>query len=125
MKKNIVLIAGMLFILAFGLQIAEPVAAAKLVDQVSLKRTDADGQQGKFSLFTYQKGVNYIKSHEFDYWASTDHTYKSIRTIKKVGKNKIKITISFFGFKNSEYVHTKLTAAQYYWRVERPAILYY
>ncbi len=127
MRKNLALLVGVLFVLFIGLQVAEPVSAAKLVDKVSIKRTDVSGHYGKFSLFTYQKGVNYIKIYEFDYWAVTDHTDKVIRTITKVGKNKVKITTTFPDIKetNVDYEYTKLTAAQYYWRVERPALLVY
>jgi hypothetical protein len=124
MRKNIVLLSGILFMIMIGLQAAEPVAAAKLVDHGAIKGTDADYGYYKVSWFTYQTGVNYVKVNVFDYWAFCDDTNKMTMTLKKVSKKKIKLTMYDSDTKSSftTYGNTKLTAAQYYWRVIRPSM---
>ncbi len=124
MRKNIVLIAGLLFVCFVGLQAAQPVAAAKLVDHGAIKGTDPDYGYYKVSWFTYQTGTNYVKTNVFSYWAFCDDTTKMTVTLKKVSKTKIKMTMYDSDLKRSytTYGYTKLTAAKYYWRVFRPAM---
>ncbi len=110
-----------------SLQIAEPVAAAKLVDKGSFSYPG----DFKYSWKTYQIGTSYMKvnMHLYDYETKQSSTYNFI--LKKVSKSKLKMTYSISGKLNGDSYtytlthteYTKLTAARYYWRVIRPGIV--
>jgi len=135
MRKNIVLIAAILSMFVFSLQIAEPVAAAKLkvVDHGSTKFKDPyDKSTVTYKWKTYQMGTNYVEvvgSYYFPEYNLREYVYVYL---KKVSKTKIKmsgkITVKDSHSSHSQsigshYYYTKLTAAQYYWRVVRPEML--
>jgi len=124
MKKNIGLLSVILFMLVISLQAVEPVAAAKLVDHGTIKGTDHDVGYYKYSWVTYQKGTSYVKTSWYLYFGVIKDSSKETFILQKVSKTKLKITKYMDGTKLvTEYHYTKLTAAQYYWRVFRPNIL--
>lgn len=136
MRNNVILIAAILFMFVFGLQLAEPAAAAnlKVVDHGSIKFKDTEDYNNTlyYKWKTYQKGINYVEIIGCYY--SPIHKYKEYiyEHIQKVSKSKVKIygklvfiesgTHHSMNFE-TYYAKTKLTAAQYYWRVERPDML--
>ncbi len=127
MNKNIAMVALVSFMFVLSLQIAEPVAAAKLkmVDHGSIKGTDPDMGYYKISWATYQKGTNYVKTNAYVYFGSVDKSVKTSFVIQKLSKNKVKITNYWNGQKiGSYYDYSKLTASRYYWRVFRPELIY-
>ena len=126
MRKNTVFVATMLIAFVFGLQIAEPVAAAsmKLVDHGSVKGIDSDIGYYKYSWVTYQKGTSYLKIKGYFYVGSKDHSFRTIFILQKLSKSRVKITSYTDGVSGgTAYDRTKLTGAQYYWRVFRPEML--
>lgn len=132
MDKKIFMALSMLFMVCAGFSLAGPVAAAKVVDHGT--EYGWSGQNGwmKITWTTsqlYKSGKinnNFIKSYATYYFK--DHGkyvlgWHEKVTIAKVAKNTVKIT----DWSDSElgpgttvtYAKTKLTAAQYYWRVYR------
>lgn len=136
MRKNTLLIATILSMFVFGLQLAEPVAASslKVVDHGSIKFKDSEDYNNTlyYKWKTYQKGINYVEI--IGYYYSPKHKYGEYiyEHIQKVSKSKVKIygklvfiesgTRDSMNF-DTYYAKTKLTAARYYWRVERPEML--
>ena len=129
MRKNIVLMALVSFMFIIGLQVAEPVAAAswKVIDHGSDKF-----RQGNIDVtykwVTYKKGNNYVvlkTSYYPEVNSCKPHYYLYLQ---KISKTKIKITEKTFlttrAGKNKDinqktyYRNTKLTAVQYYWRLD-------
>ena len=135
MRKNILLIAAILSMFVFSLQVAEPAAAAswKVVDHGSFKFKDSNNSMDTFKWTTYQKGVNYVELMGYAYYPKPKISLYYYIYLQKVSKTKIKITgkiiskNSNIGFRYSQglgthYGYTKLTAAQYYWRIFRSGL---
>ena len=132
MNKNIFAILSVLFMLFAGLQFAEPAAAVKVVDHGT--NYGWNGQDGytKVTWKTYQYNNNFLKTYA-TYYVKDTYTkkylfsYHETYTLAKVTKNSVKIT----DWTDSElcpgttvsYKKTKLTAAQFYWRVYRHNII--
>ncbi len=121
-----------LFMVFVGFQFAEPAAAVKVVDHGT--KYGWDGQNGytKIVWKTYQYNNNFLKTYTTHYVKDTKtkkylFSFHDTYTLAKVTKNSIKIT----DWTDSElcpgttvsYAKTKLTAAQYYWRVYRHEII--
>lgn len=138
MRKNVLLIAAILSMFVFGLQIAEPVAAAsyKLVDHGSIKFKDPYyyNTTDTFKWKTYQKGTNYAVMKGYLYNPKTNrcaYTYVYLQKItKKILKMTMKETYKDYNTGKSinknlgtTYYKTKLTAAQCYWRYARGPFL--
>ena len=132
MNKNIFAILTVLFMVFIGFQFAEPAAAVKVVDHGT--NYGYSGQSGwmKVTWKTYQYTNNFLKTYATYYVKDPDTkkyilSYHEQVTIAKVTKNSVKITDKT----DSElgppvvvtYAKTKLTAAQYYWRVYRHNII--
>jgi hypothetical protein len=134
MKKNIILMTLIIFMFVFGLQIAEPAAAAslKVVDHGSVKFKDYKNNTCTYTWKTYQSGTSYIKMVGHVYSPKTKrgvYTYVYIQKISKtIVKSYEKNVFTYSGLSKTtktspEYSYSKLTAAQCYWRYFRPAIL--
>lgn len=126
MKGKIGLLMAIFLIFAICIGMAGTASAAKtkLVDKGYIKGTDPDMGYYKISWFTYQKGTYYVKTKLFFYMGSVDQTEKLTVVMQKVSKTKLKITAYVNGKKvGTEYDYTKLTAAQYYWRIFKPDML--
>jgi hypothetical protein len=135
MNKNIFMVLAVLFMVFVGLQFAEPAAAAKVVDHGT--KYAWNGQDGyiKVTWKTYQYNNNFLKSYVAKYIKDSktkryefgcDEEY----VFAKVTKNSIKITNIADWLVDFDqdpvqigYYKTKLTGAQYYWRVFRPQTL--
>ena len=132
MNKNMFAVLMALFIVFVGFQFAEPAAAVKVVDHGT--KYGWDGQNGytKIVWKTYQYNNNFLKTYTTHYVKDTKtkkylFSFHDTYTLAKVTKKSIKIT----DWTDSElcpgttvsYAKTKLTAAQYYWRVYRHEII--
>ena len=134
MSKNIfAVLTVMVFV---GLQFAGPVAAAKVVDQGT--KYAWNGQDGYYKLAwkTYQYNNDFLKAYVTKYLR--DDTTKKYTELgvdeefvfAKVTKSSLKITniaewVVDFDLDPVQvsYTKTKLSGAQYYWRVFRPQTL--
>ena len=133
MKRNIVLVAAIVTMFVFGLQIVEPVAAAKVVDQGNKKVYDGDLGWMKIAWTTYQykknskTNNNFVKTHVKYYFKQPNGKYelREIQdiTLAKTTKSTIKITIRALhpgekpiGHPGVTYRTTNLTVAQYWWK---------
>ena len=133
MNKRISLIFVVLFIVFLGLQVAEPVAAVKVVDKFTRYAPINSQDSGAKKVFTlYQYNKNYLKIKEvMRRWNPKTKKYghpfvKWSAVIKKVSKTKLKISEwEACSGSYKEYIKTHLTAARYYWRVYRAYILKY
>ncbi|PAV05393.1 hypothetical protein [Methanobacterium bryantii] len=127
MNKNILAAIITLFVVLVGFQFAEPAAAVKVVDHGTIQYSACEKITWK--AYQYQKNGkinnNFIKIY-INYWTKNPKTNKyyieihEIDTIAKVTKNSVKITDwndGVDGGTTVNYAKTKLTAAQYYWRV--------
>jgi hypothetical protein len=130
MKKNVFVALIALFVVFAGFQFAEPAAAVKIVDHGT--NYGYNGQSGwmKVTWKTYQYNNNFLKTYATYYVKENGKyivSFHETYTFAKVTKNTIKITDKT----DSElgppvvrtYVKTKLTAAQFYWRVYRHNII--
>ncbi len=133
-NKNILMLS-VLFMFFVGFQLAEPAAAVKVADQGT--KYAWNGQDGHIKLVwkTYQYNNNFLKTYVAKY-LKNEKTKKyeygddEEFIFAKVTKNSVKITnvaelLSDFSSDPVEitYKKTKLTGAQYYWRVFRPQTL--
>ncbi|MGB9980483.1 hypothetical protein [Methanobacterium sp.] len=124
MNKNVMFLT-VLFMVFVGFQLAEPAAAVNVVDHGTRYGVDT-GDHIKIVWKTYQYNNNFLKVYSKCYYKDPDTkkyilNYNSITTIKKI-KNTIKTTEirgHYVNPVNVHYAKTKLTAAQYYWRVFR------
>lgn len=134
MNKNLVLMALMMSMFVFGLEIAEPAAAAsmKVVDHGSVKVKDSYGNPGTFTWKTYQIKTSYVEMVGHAYWTKPKKEVYMYVYIQKVSKNIVKISgkgiSKYLGhtktkYLPAEYAYSKLTAAQCYWRYFRPSLL--
>ena len=134
MRKNILLIS-IIFSMFIGIQIAEPASAAswKTIDHGSIKLNGDTAGIITYKWTTYQKGVNNVEmKFSFDVPKEKFKQYYQIN-LQKVSKTKLKMIgktyVAYYTGKHdstsssTQYQHTKLTAAQYYWRVIRPSML--
>jgi len=138
MNKNRVMVLTVLFMVFAGLQFAEPVAAVKVVDHGTKIVNDHELGWMKIVWKTYQYRYkktgkinnNFVKTYAKYYFKQKSGKYKLVETqditLAKVTKSTIKITINArhpgekpIGKPGVTYRKTKLTAAQYYWRVFR------
>ncbi|MBI5679436.1 MAG: hypothetical protein HZC47_00850 [Methanobacterium sp.] len=136
MKKNIVLIAGIVFMFVIGLQLVEPVSAAKLkvVDQGTTTLNDPSGNTITFTWKTYQRGTKYVAVIGYMYSPQTDTGVTMYMYLKKVSKKKVKLygkmIAKHYGTGASyskkipaTYEYTELTAAQCYWNEFKPGMM--
>lgn len=127
MDKKIIPILTVLFMLFVGFQFAEPAAAVKVVDHgVSYKWDKTQGMWRQNTWTTYQYNNNFMKTVVITRWkfdSKYTYGYKNTITLAKVSKDTIKIRdvqdIMDPYVYSLNYKKTKLTAAQYYWRVYR------
>ena len=135
MNKNIFMMLSVLFMVFVGFQFAEPAAAVEVVDHGT--KYAYNGQDGyiKVTWKTYQYNNDFLKTYVVKY-GRNDETKKyelgndEEYTFAKVTKNSLKTTdvadwVVDFDMDPVQisYCKTKLTAAQYYWRVFRPQVL--
>ncbi|MCK9151864.1 hypothetical protein [Methanobacterium alcaliphilum] len=110
-NRRLIFAILLVFVFLFGLQIAEPVSAAKIK---LISKGQAKGDHGiKLSWKTYRIGYNYVKIKGI---LKADQTIYTTLVLKKIGKTKLKV-IEKIG-KNKYRVHytkTKHSAVQYYW----------
>ena len=125
MNKNIPLIFAVLFVCALALQTVEPVAAAKIVDKQVKFVTDNQYVTGHgkevFTVYQYNKNNLWLN---WKVYQKVGNKYKLVTQawtqLKKTNKNTLRIKDQLIeGGWSSKYINTKLTAAQYYWRVYR------
>jgi len=133
MNKNILAALIALFVVFVGFQFAEPAAAVKVVDhgtKYGWSGQDCAWEKITWKAYQYEKNgkinSNFIKIY-MTYYTKNPKTKKYVVkfhdtfTIAKVTKNSVKITDrSDAGIGpdiSVDYEKTKLTAAQYYWRV--------
>lgn len=125
MRKNILLITALLSMFVFGLQMAEPAAAASLkeVDHGSYKFNAGYNSYYAYSWKTYQYKTSYVKIKAYTKIKGTK-TQTMTMTIRKESKHVLQVR-EFFNKKwaVTYYIPEKRTAAQYYWRVVRPGML--
>ena len=129
MDKKIIPILAVLFMVFIGFQFAEPAAAVKVVDHGT--KYGWDGQDDawmKTNWKTYQYDNNHLKVYETVYlkYPKTKEYVLFMHqkwVLTKVTKNSVKIRYWLYGgigpAKGVFYDKTKLTAAQYYWRMFR------
>lgn len=134
MKNKSILIAAVLAMFVFSLQIAEPASAAKLkvMDHGSIKFNDhSNNVTGTYKWTAYQSGINYVKIAGTYYYPHNLKVYMYMY-LQKISKTKIKISgkvigkAPYYSYSQSigtHYDYTKLSAVQYYWRVLRPDML--
>lgn len=138
MNKNILLIAAILSMFVFSVQVAEPAAAAslKVVDHGAIKLKDPVNNS-KFITYkwtTYQRGTSYVAMIGYLYSPGTNKGVYTYIYLQKVRKNLIKMygkqIMKNYNTRTSTtkklsttYCYTKLTAAQAYWRVIKPSFL--
>ena len=134
-NKNVYLMLSVLFMVFVGFQFAEPAAAVKVVDQGS--KYAWNGQDGyiKVTWKTYQYNNDFLKTYVAKYLRDEDTKkyefgYDEAFVFAKVTKTSLKITdiadwvVDFDQDPvQLRYCKTKLTGAQYYWRVFRPQTL--
>jgi len=124
MNKNVMILA-VLFMVFVGLQFAGPASAAKVVDHGT--RYVGPTDHYKIVWKTYQYNNNFLKMTATTYYKNPNTkkyelNFNSVTTLAKVTKTSIKIKETRKQFINPVDIHydkTKLTAAQYYWRVFR------
>ena len=125
MRKNILLITVILSMFVFGLQMAEPTAAASLkeIDHGSYKINDAYNGYFTYSWKTYQYKTSYVKIKVYVKFKG-QKTQTMTTTLRKESKYILQIR-EFYNKKwaITYYIPEKRTAAQYYWRVVRPSML--
>ena len=125
MRKNILLITAILSMFVFGLQMAEPAAAASLkeIDHGSYKINDAYNGYFTYSWKTYQYKTSYVKIKVYVKFKG-QKTQTMTTTLRKESKYILQIR-EFYNKKwaVTYYIPEKRTAAQYYWRVVRPGML--
>ncbi|MGB9980484.1 hypothetical protein [Methanobacterium sp.] len=133
MNKNIYLMLSVLFMVFVGFQFAEPAAAVKVVDHGS--KCSWNGQDGwiKINWKTYQYNDNFLKTYTTLYLKndkngkySKELSESENYVLAKTAKNTLKVTSIWESLNDDVYVSrlkTKLTAAQYYWRVFRPLMM--
>ena len=123
MNKNIFLMLSVLFMVFVGFQFAEPAAAVKVVDH-GTKYIDSS-HHVKVVWKTYQYNNNFLKVYTNHYYKNPNTkkyelNFNSVTTLKKIAKTTLKYEETRKQFVNPVDVHyekTKLTAAQYYWRI--------
>ncbi len=132
MNKNSLLIVLVMFIFVFGLQIAEPAAAAGLkeIDHGSYNFTSCNILTN-YKWTTYQKGANYVKMVEYYYFPQYKSKEYCYMYFQKVSATKLKVSekiVTYYDNTHSTknmkpfYEHTKLTAVKYYWKEFRPDV---
>lgn len=125
MRKNILLITAVLSMFVFGLQMAEPAAAASLkeVDHGSYKINGGYNGYFTYSWKTYQYKTSYVKIKVYTKFKGTK-TQTMTMTLRKESKYILQVR-EFYNKKwaITYYIPEKRTAAQYYWRVVRPSML--
>lgn len=122
MNKKIFAVLTVLFMasVAFGLG---TVSAAKVVDHGT--RYVDSAHHIKLDYTTYQYNNNFLKMYTTAYYQNPytkkyELNYNSVITFNKVSKTTLKFEETRKQFLNPfdlHYAKTKLTAAQYYWRV--------
>ena len=135
MRKNTTLIAAMMFMFVFSLQIAGPASAASLkeIDHGSFTFKDSKNNVDTFKWTAYQKGTNYVEITGYaSYPKSKVGVYYYIY-LQKTSSTKVKMTGKVTvknlntGTQKSKdlgpyYDNTKLTAVQYYLKEFKPAL---
>ena len=130
MNKNVLLMALVMSTFVFGLQIAEPAAAAslKVIDHGSYNFKEKNNNV-TYKWKTYQKGVNYVKIVEYYYFPQYKTNKYWYTYLQKVSATKIKVKEKIFDYYSDDsstettklyHIPTKLTVAKYYWKKIRP-----
>ncbi|SCG86910.1 hypothetical protein [Methanobacterium congolense] len=131
-NKNVPLVLFVLLGVFIGLQIAEPVSAVKLVDHGFVTFKDQNSTVN-YSWKTYQYSKNNVKIIGYESEPQLGIKVKLNFYLKKVQKNKLKITMQICGFyyqgryykysdSSHEYVKTRMSAAQFYWKCLKPEL---
>ena len=123
MNKNIFLMLSVLFMVFVGFQFAEPAAAVKVADHGT--RYVGPTDHYKVVWKTYQYNNNFLKVVSTIYYKNPNTkkyelNFNSVTTLKKITKTTLKYKETRKQFVNPvdlHYAKTKLTAAQYYWRI--------
>ena len=123
MNKKIFLMLSVLFMVFLGFQFAEPAAAVKVVDHGTRYVGPTDHYQIVWK--TYQYNNNFLKVVSTIYYKNPNTkkyelNFNSVTTLKKITKTTLKYEETRKQFVNPvdlHYTKTKLTAAQYYWRI--------
>jgi len=131
-NKNIYLILSVLFMVFIGFQCAQPASAVKIVDQ-GTHYFWLDNSKMKMVWKTYQYNNNFLKTKALIYYKYKNKgkyhlAWHEVITIAKVTKTTVKVRdwtdSDFVPPTTVDYRKTKLTAAQYYWRIYRSKMLY-
>jgi hypothetical protein len=113
----------MLSVVVVGLQIAEPVAAVKVIDKRVLYCPDGsqDFDSGKYVFTTYKYNNNVVWQNIKGYDQNNALVFNTWTQLKKVTKRKLRIKEqSIEGGWIYTYKKTSYTAVKYYWKVYRP-----
>jgi hypothetical protein len=125
MRKNILLVAAIISMFVFSLQMAEPAAATSLkqVDHGSYKVNGPNNNYFIYSWKTYQYKTSYVKIKAYLKF-KWQKTQTMTMTLRKESRYILQIR-QFYNKKwaSTIYIPEKRTAAQYYWRVIRPSML--
>ena len=135
MRKNTVLIAAIMFMFVFSLQIAGPASAASLkkIDQGSFTFKDSKNNVDTFKWTAYQKGTNYVEITGYASYPKSKIGIYYYMYLQKTSSTKIKMTgkVTVKNLKTGAqkskdlgtyYDSTKLTAVQYYLKEFKPAL---
>ena len=124
MNKNVMVLA-VLFMVFVGFQFAGPASATTVVDHGT--RYVGPTDHYKIVWKTYQDNNNFLKMVSTAYYKNPytkkyELNFNSVTTLTKVTKTSIKVKETrkqFINLYDIHYDKTKLTAAQYYWRIFR------
>jgi hypothetical protein len=121
--NNKIILVSLLFAMFFiGLQIAQPAAAVKKIDQFNVyyigggQNDDAD----VYKVYEYSTNHVYITDTGYNLNPKTHKYYKSdykfFYDLKKISKTKLRISQpKIEGNKSYIYIYTKHSAVYYYW----------
>ncbi len=121
--NNKIILVSLLFAMFFiGLQTAQPAAAVKKIDQFNVYFYGGGQNDDAEVIKVYQYSVNhvYVKVTGYNLNPKTHKYYKNgykyYCDLKKISKTKLKMTQpTIVSNHDVSYIHTKHSAAYYYW----------
>lgn len=123
MNKNLLFVFAILSVAVLGLQMAEPVAAVKVIDKrvLNCPSGSQDFNSGKYVFKTYKYSNNVVWINIKGYKSNGALVFNSWTQLKKVSRHKLRIKEqSIEGGWIYTYKTTSYSAVKYYWKVYRP-----
>jgi hypothetical protein len=123
MNRNLLFVFAILSVAVLGLQMAEPVAAVKVIDKRVLNCPSGtqDFNSGKYVFTTYRYNNNVVWVNIKGYESNGVCTFSSWTQLKKVSTRTLRIKgQSIEGGWIYTYKTTSYSAVKYYWKVYRP-----